>query len=173
MNGAQLAGSWAVRETFVALVTTNLPMIYPLFSALVGRHISSWVSTMRSKKRLDDNETPSELVTIGHGGHNAKNMRVGSNPLTNVTFSESEERMVGVVEVHDTKSEASSAMNGHQGHGQGNNIQKDVEVAVVCQERGGQYEKEDLQRQQAIASIEETSKPHQGHFAFARGPAKS
>ncbi|EEU39499.1 uncharacterized protein NECHADRAFT_25451, partial [Fusarium vanettenii 77-13-4] len=29
LTGAQQAGSWAVRETFVAVVTTNLPMIFP------------------------------------------------------------------------------------------------------------------------------------------------
>jgi hypothetical protein len=32
INGAQLAGGWAVRETFVAVVTTNLPMVYPLLT---------------------------------------------------------------------------------------------------------------------------------------------
>ena len=38
VNGAQLAGSWAVRETFIAVVTTNLPMVYPLFyNGLLGR----------------------------------------------------------------------------------------------------------------------------------------
>ncbi|KAK0715575.1 hypothetical protein B0H67DRAFT_490425, partial [Lasiosphaeris hirsuta] len=30
VNGAQQAGSWAVRETFVAVVTSNLPMVFPL-----------------------------------------------------------------------------------------------------------------------------------------------
>ncbi|OLN82716.1 hypothetical protein CCHL11_08758 [Colletotrichum chlorophyti] len=30
VTGAQQAGSWAVRETFVAIVTTNIPMIFPL-----------------------------------------------------------------------------------------------------------------------------------------------
>ncbi|GME54278.1 hypothetical protein GTA08_BOTSDO03595 [Neofusicoccum parvum] len=31
INGAQAAGSWACRETFVAVVIGNAPMIYPLF----------------------------------------------------------------------------------------------------------------------------------------------
>lgn len=30
VNGAQAAGSWACRETFVAVVIGNIPMIYPL-----------------------------------------------------------------------------------------------------------------------------------------------
>ena len=33
-NGAQQAGSWAVRETFVAVVVSNLPIIYSLFRGI-------------------------------------------------------------------------------------------------------------------------------------------
>ncbi|KGO63805.1 hypothetical protein PITC_054310 [Penicillium italicum] len=43
-NGAQQAGSWACRETFVAVVIGNLPMIYPLmrrFTKRAGLYISS------------------------------------------------------------------------------------------------------------------------------------
>ncbi|KAK6818980.1 hypothetical protein PG987_016433 [Apiospora arundinis] len=31
VTGAQQAGSWAVRETFVAVITTNLPLVFPMF----------------------------------------------------------------------------------------------------------------------------------------------
>ncbi|KAG0157355.1 hypothetical protein PDIDSM_4540 [Penicillium digitatum] len=43
-NGAQQAGSWACRETFVAVVIGNIPMIYPLirrFTRRAGLYISS------------------------------------------------------------------------------------------------------------------------------------
>ncbi|OQD64301.1 hypothetical protein PENPOL_c008G10566 [Penicillium polonicum] len=43
-NGAQQAGSWACRETFVAVVIGNIPMIYPLvrrFTKRAGIYISS------------------------------------------------------------------------------------------------------------------------------------
>ncbi|CAI7646505.1 unnamed protein product [Penicillium palitans] len=43
-NGAQQAGSWACRETFVAVVIGNIPMIYPLvrrFTMRAGLYISS------------------------------------------------------------------------------------------------------------------------------------
>ena len=33
-NGAQQAGSWAVRETFVAVVVSNLPIIYSLLRGM-------------------------------------------------------------------------------------------------------------------------------------------
>ncbi|KAJ5110248.1 hypothetical protein N7532_002893 [Penicillium argentinense] len=36
-NGAQQAGSWACRETFVAVVIGNMPMIYPLFRRIARR----------------------------------------------------------------------------------------------------------------------------------------
>ncbi|KAL1849545.1 hypothetical protein Plec18170_007453 [Paecilomyces lecythidis] len=36
-NGAQQAGSWACRETFVAVVIGNAPMIYPLFRRILRR----------------------------------------------------------------------------------------------------------------------------------------
>lgn len=36
-NGAQQAGSWACRETFVAVVIGNAPMIYPLFRRVARR----------------------------------------------------------------------------------------------------------------------------------------
>ncbi|RHZ49765.1 hypothetical protein CDV55_102517 [Aspergillus turcosus] len=43
-NGAQQAGSWACRETFVAVIIGNAPMIYPLFrraARRAGWYISS------------------------------------------------------------------------------------------------------------------------------------
>ncbi|KAJ6087979.1 hypothetical protein N7467_006893 [Penicillium canescens] len=36
-NGAQQAGSWACRETFVAVIIGNVPMIYPLFRRAARR----------------------------------------------------------------------------------------------------------------------------------------
>ncbi|KAH8431657.1 uncharacterized protein LDX57_009313 [Aspergillus melleus] len=36
-NGAQQAGSWACRETFVAVIIGNAPMIYPLFRRMARR----------------------------------------------------------------------------------------------------------------------------------------
>ena len=47
VNGAQQAGSWAVRETFVAVIIGNLPMIHPLFSRTIVK-ISSSLSSRRT-----------------------------------------------------------------------------------------------------------------------------
>jgi hypothetical protein len=43
VNGAAQAGSWAVRETFVAAVIGNIPMIYPLFARTISNLKSSSV----------------------------------------------------------------------------------------------------------------------------------
>ncbi|KAL1582165.1 hypothetical protein WHR41_09040 [Cladosporium halotolerans] len=174
VHGAQLAGSWAVRETFVAVVTTNLPMVYPLFHALVAPYVSTLVSTMRSTQK--QSSTPHGIITVGGGGggsglKNAR-VRVSSNPLTNVTFSESEERMVGNMEMNDIKPWSEASSNHTEKHALGQTIQKEVEVAVVCQNGVGQDTLMDQQRQQALASIDDGANKDQGHFAFAEGPAR-
>ena len=148
-------------------------MVYPLFYVLLGRHVVAWVSTMRSTHKTHENTD--DLVTIGGGNldSNAQRKRAPrSNPITNVTFSESEERMMGVMEMNDIKawSESGSGKDGNQGH----NIQKDVEVAVVTEVRDSDVEdNHQRQRQQVTASIDESASRRQGHFAFAKGPFKS
>ncbi|KAI8668268.1 hypothetical protein NCS55_00851900 [Fusarium keratoplasticum] len=46
VNGAQLAGSWAVRETFVAVLVTNLPMLFPQFK--------KWAVPSRAESRFSN-----------------------------------------------------------------------------------------------------------------------
>ncbi|PLB49145.1 hypothetical protein P170DRAFT_455878 [Aspergillus steynii IBT 23096] len=53
-NGAQQAGSWACRETFVAVIIGNAPMIYPLFRRM-ARRAGWYIST-----------------TYGHGGNTSQ-----------------------------------------------------------------------------------------------------
>ncbi|KAM5353954.1 hypothetical protein ACJ41O_000604 [Fusarium nematophilum] len=87
LNGAQQAGSWAVRETFVAVVTTNLPMIFPFLrrqlSPILGSYISQISKGFSSNKygsskrptnplpgsiRLDDISTEGTTGTSGAFG---------------------------------------------------------------------------------------------------------
>ncbi|TDZ28980.1 hypothetical protein C8035_v007300 [Colletotrichum spinosum] len=67
INGAQQAGSWAVRETFVAVVTTNLPMVFPLMrkwlSPVFGT-IASTISKTGTRNRYG-NSKRSELPAPG------------------------------------------------------------------------------------------------------------
>ncbi|KAF2133689.1 hypothetical protein P153DRAFT_419597 [Dothidotthia symphoricarpi CBS 119687] len=41
VRGAEAAGSWACRETFVAVIIGNIPMIYPLFRRSISKVYSS------------------------------------------------------------------------------------------------------------------------------------
>ena len=180
INGAQLAGGWAVRETFVAVVTTNLPMVYPLLTIIFGPCIGNFLSSMRSTNKHRDTAHGTKSF-VSYGGDTGYNSSKGprSNPMTNVTFSESEERIVGVVELNDMKDRSESgSSNNVDGTGRGFNtdIQKDVVVNVVCQSRDGKDLALDLaldqQRQQATADLEESMRREQGNYAFARGPSQ-
>lgn len=65
IGGAQAAGSWAVRETFVAVVVSNLPMVYQGYLRITKSVSSSGIfSRSRSKgysgysRSRDDHELP-------------------------------------------------------------------------------------------------------------------
>ncbi|KAJ2893054.1 hypothetical protein MKZ38_009074 [Zalerion maritima] len=109
VHGAQLAGEWGTREAFVAVVTTNLPMIFPLLRIWLGPLIPS---VLRSSQKAYI-KTPTGFRTIGGGGgggnpsYSGRNRRGGppsANPITaNMTFTESEERMMNDVKMQDMK----------------------------------------------------------------------
>ncbi|KAK4448817.1 hypothetical protein QBC34DRAFT_464692 [Podospora aff. communis PSN243] len=95
VNGAELAGAWGTREAFVSVVTTNLPMVFPLFK--------TWLRPiLGSSRRTTDKQyktPPGEFRTIDGGsgdGDSSRKTRAtrGKKPLTNLSFTESEERIV-------------------------------------------------------------------------------
>lgn len=103
INGAQLAGEWGTREAFVSVVTTNLPMIFPLlktwFKPLFGSALSS---TGTASKH------PSGFRTIGGGDGQSSGVGQRRKPtsskqhITNsLSFSDSEERIVNNVKMQD------------------------------------------------------------------------
>ena len=61
-NGAQEAGSWAVRESFVADVVSNLPMIQPLFISAAKKLGSSNLSRLGTRSK--GNSSRSNASTI-------------------------------------------------------------------------------------------------------------
>ena len=69
-------------------------MVYPLLTIIFGPCIGSFLSSMRSSyKHRDTAHGTKSLLSYGENtGYSSKGPR--SNPLTNVTFSESEERIV-------------------------------------------------------------------------------
>ncbi|KAK4112829.1 hypothetical protein N656DRAFT_77915 [Canariomyces notabilis] len=116
VNGAELAGAWGTREAFVAVVTTNLPMVFPLFRTWLKPLIGS------SARTTDKLRTPDGFRSIGGGGgpggsESRSNRRRGPhtssskgvNPLTNVSFTESEERIVNEIKLQSMRSGAGTA----------------------------------------------------------------
>lgn len=99
VNGAALAGAWGTREAFVAVITTNLPLLFPLlrawFTPLLG-------SMLRSSQKTY--QTPSGFRTIGGGGGDGQRRRnrgpPTANPITaNITLNDSEEHIVDDVKM--------------------------------------------------------------------------
>ncbi|KAB8075252.1 hypothetical protein BDV29DRAFT_172331 [Aspergillus leporis] len=99
LNGAALSGAWGTRETFVAVITTNLPMIFHLFKSWLGRFYSSSYQSSQAYK-------PSNFQSIGGGGASNSRSRNRRNPssvypITNLTFTGSEERMVDDIKMQN------------------------------------------------------------------------
>ncbi|ODA79349.1 hypothetical protein RJ55_04942 [Drechmeria coniospora] len=101
VHGAQLAGTWGMRESFVAVITTNLPMIFPLFK--------SWLSPMfgSSYSSKAYHQTPTGFRTIGGGGGESHSRGhrapAKSDPMTNMSFGDSEERIVDEIKLHNLR----------------------------------------------------------------------
>ncbi|RYP85796.1 hypothetical protein DL769_000904 [Monosporascus sp. CRB-8-3] len=162
VNGAQLAGSWAVRETFVAVITTNFPVVFPLVKSMLTPAFGSLARSMRSSS---DKESSGKLSlsfrTFGGGGRQSWRGRGPRtpNPVTELTFSESEERMLrqqGHVNMQKIASNNPNTTANAQ-DGNGANIRKDVEVAVT-----------------SVPADQENQLPQgQGNFSFASGLSTS
>jgi len=64
LNSAELTASWGTRETFIAIFTTNLPMIFPLLRNWLTPFLPSTIGSSNAKGQ----ETPgSDFETIGGG----------------------------------------------------------------------------------------------------------
>lgn len=133
VNGGALAAEWGTRETFVAVLTTNLPMIFPLLKVWVQPFLPS---TLRSSSNNKAYKTPgSGFVTIGGGGassHANKTPRNGSRISVNMTLdNESEER---IMEDNDVKMQyLRSPTSPRRLHGA---ITVSKEVSVTTEELG-------------------------------------
>ncbi|KAI1070956.1 hypothetical protein LB507_011025 [Fusarium sp. FIESC RH6] len=98
VNGAQLAGTWGTREAFVAVMTTNLPILFPLFRVWLTPVFGS---ILRSSDKASY-QYPSHFQTIGGGGGRSGKSQNPSrrgpptaNPISgNMSFNGSEERIV-------------------------------------------------------------------------------
>ncbi|KAF4913891.1 hypothetical protein CGCVW01_v010791 [Colletotrichum viniferum] len=103
VNGASQAGSWAVRETFVAVVTTNVPMIFPLirrwFSPIFGTVVSTLpLSNTNNKYGSKGPNLPQPKGIKLDDVPDSKNRKKGRQPfsqypITEITGTGSEEHL--------------------------------------------------------------------------------
>ncbi|KAF9874455.1 hypothetical protein CkaCkLH20_08018 [Colletotrichum karsti] len=154
-NGAQLAGAWAVRETFVAVITANLPMVFSILKHWLTPILGSLITSIRSTQKLTENTPRDNLRTFGAGSNQSWRGRgpPSEYPITNVTFNESEERIVNEIKMQDVKSwgdpyadklflsrsnstkstKSTKRSNSTASRHRNNNIRKDVEVAITTE----------------------------------------
>ncbi|KAL2128958.1 hypothetical protein VTI74DRAFT_8412 [Chaetomium olivicolor] len=89
IHGAQQAGSWAVRETFVAVVTSNMPMIVPLiarlFRPVIGT-LRSTIPTAQKQSKFSDSGDGKPKAVLYEGRNPRRGMGPPSiNPIPNFT----------------------------------------------------------------------------------------
>ncbi|KXG45470.1 uncharacterized protein PGRI_040190 [Penicillium griseofulvum] len=102
-DGAQVADEWGTRETFVAVVTTNLPMIFHLFRIWLSKILGSQFQTSQKTHKSPSNG----FRSIGGGGDYPSRKGRGdasTDPMTiGMSFTESEERMMEDVKLQNIK----------------------------------------------------------------------
>ncbi|KAK4442079.1 hypothetical protein QBC34DRAFT_313847 [Podospora aff. communis PSN243] len=139
VNGAQQAGSWAVRETFVAVITSNLPMIFPLVNRwgkpLLGslRTLGSTAGKLSGMSRTHDSKP-------GVFRLENKNPRRGMgprsvHPITEFTLSGSEEHIVNQNQQqpeseNPPQSTQQSRLEGAETSGSGSGSGSDVDLEL-------------------------------------------
>lgn len=79
-----MAGSWAVRETFVAVITTNLPMLWKFLRVVVSPLLGSFASRSRSLSGF----WRSNNKKGGGGGGGGRTPEPGSFQLQDTTGSQ-------------------------------------------------------------------------------------
>ncbi len=147
INGPQTAGVWGVRESFVATVVTNLPIIFPRLKVLFKRHLTPILSLRSSRS----GHSATGFRTIGGGdGNGGAGVRHRRNPPqsvyplpTKLTVTQSAEQLVDEgIELQSGKSPAPSerATGEPQSTRATTASARDTEASVsgsACAERGG------------------------------------
>ncbi|KAF4962635.1 hypothetical protein FSARC_9305 [Fusarium sarcochroum] len=98
INGPQLAASWAVRETFVAIMTTNIPMLFPTFKQwvvpIVDRASSSLSPWGTPQSTISDSRFSGAISIDTWRRKNRRSSRLASNGPMSHHANESEVRIV-------------------------------------------------------------------------------
>ncbi|KAJ5212602.1 uncharacterized protein N7498_004248 [Penicillium cinerascens] len=99
-DGAEIANEWGTRETFVAVVTTNLPMVFHLFRTWLAKIFGGVFQSSQKAYR----PSSGALQTIGGGSSRQQGLNSNTTDRTiRLAFTESEERMMGEIKMQNLK----------------------------------------------------------------------
>lgn len=90
VTGAQQAGSWAIRETFVAIITTNVPILFPMFRIWLTPVVHSVRKSVDKSAAIGPGLGEVELE---NGKRRWSHGPRSINPLPSSSGNESEERL--------------------------------------------------------------------------------
>lgn len=95
ITGALKAGTWACRETFLAVLTTNAPVIYPVFRRNIER-ITSSIFSHHSSSSFASLPFPFNRSTLSRPNRKKGRKSVNALPtMTTVTATETETGELG------------------------------------------------------------------------------
>ncbi|KAI5801656.1 hypothetical protein DFH27DRAFT_482147 [Peziza echinospora] len=157
INGAMQAGSWACRETFVAVIIGNIPMIYPIFMRTVKKINTSVFSSNGLTSTLGKRSgNGTNDVELGGRERPSKPIRRKANPmsipgLTTLGPSDSEERIIPA-EMPDVNNDRGVTPPGKGGRASPKGINVVTEVTSVT--HGQSQETLDM------------TQPHHSHQGF-------
>jgi len=97
VKAAELTGAWGTREAFVAVVTTNMLMVFPPFKTWLCPFLAARETNNTRRPPVVCAQSATEAVSLTYVLYNTKSQ--GASPLINLSFSESEERTMNQVKV--------------------------------------------------------------------------
>jgi hypothetical protein len=117
-------------------------MVFPLLKTWIRPLLGS--STRSTDKQY---KTPEGFRSIGgRGADDSRSGRRGTghgprtaNPLTNVTFTESEERMVNEIKLQNVKAGAISTLQANQGDVRGIVVRTEIDISEDMSSQHGQH----------------------------------
>lgn len=145
INGAQLAGEWGTRETFVATVTTNLPMLFQLFRSALNFLFGNRFGTTQNIYKSPSSGFPS--YGAGNSGFSRNRRGVSSSDPTTVTltYNDSEERIVDGHKMHDMKVFTEPTSPNDNQHVDANGIVVSNQIEVTSESRSSHNGERGLQ----------------------------
>ncbi|RMJ12767.1 hypothetical protein BHE90_008338 [Fusarium euwallaceae] len=136
VNGAQLAGSWAVRETFVAVLVTNLPMLFPQLKKWAIPIVARVSSSLSASRNPSSSRAESRFSNITSLDSWRRKSRRSSRPISINPPRNNESEVTIIDEVNHPETELQPTISEEDTHtitkeDPAPRIQLHIEVSVL------------------------------------------